>query len=347
MTRILPVSDQSLAEAAALLKQGAVVAFPTETVYGLGANGLDADAVSRIFAAKGRPADNPLIQHVADPAGLDALVRGVPAVARKLADAFWPGPLTLVLPASPQIPLVARGGLPTVGVRCPSHPWARRLIAACGFPIAAPSANRSGRPSPTTAQAVLQDMDGRIPLILDGGPCAVGVESTVVAFRDGVPQVLRPGGVTPEQIETVAGAVLVDHAVLHELEEKARPSSPGMKYRHYAPQARLTVVDGDSEAVARRICLLYDEVLAAGGNPAILAAHGPCGRYGCRAVYPLGADAGDAAAALFETLRALDADGRTDAFAEALAPTGVGLAVMNRLLRAAGFRLLHAGEEGT
>ncbi len=344
MTKVRTVNQTAIDEAAALLKAGAVVAFPTETVYGLGANGLDRDAVLGIFAAKGRPADNPLIQHVADPTGLDALVHTVPPAARALAEAFWPGPLTLVLPARDLVPLEARGGLPTVGVRCPAHPWARRLIAACGFPIAAPSANRSGRPSPTTAQAVLEDMDGRIPLILDGGPCAVGLESTVVGFPDGMPVVLRPGGVTPAQIEAVAGAVRVDDAVLHQLAEGAVAASPGMKYRHYAPQARVTVVDGPMEGKTRRICALYDAALTAGGNPAILAASANAGRYGSRAVYSMGQDDADQAAALFETLRRLDTDGRTDAFAEALEPSGLGLAVMNRLLRAAGFRILH-GED--
>ncbi len=345
MTKVWTVNQTAIDEAAALLKAGAVVAFPTETVYGLGANGLDRDAVLAIFAAKGRPADNPLIQHVADPEGLHALVQTVPPVARALAEAFWPGPLTLVLPARELVPLEARGGLPTVGVRCPAHPWARRLIEACGFPIAAPSANRSGRPSPTTAQAVLEDMEGRIPLILDGGPCAVGLESTVVGFQGGVPVVLRPGGVTPAQIEAVAGAVRVDDAVLHQLAEGAVAASPGMKYRHYAPQARVTVVDGSVEGRTRRICALYDSVLATGGNPAILAAAANAGRYGSRAVYSMGQDDADQAAALFETLRRLDADGRTDAFAEALEPSGLGLAVMNRLLRAAGFRVVHGEEE--
>ncbi len=342
MTEVLQVSEESISRAAELLRGGSVVAFPTETVYGLGANGLDSQAVERIYEAKGRPKDNPFILHIADQGEIKPLVQDVPARAKQLMEAFWPGPLTIILPSSGLVPLAARAGLPTVAVRCPANRWARKLIERCGFPLAAPSANLSGRPSPTTAAAVLEDMDGRIPLILDGGACEVGLESTVVTLAGGSPRLLRPGGVTLEQLEAVAGPVEVDQAVLGKLEEAAVAQSPGMKYRHYAPKAALTVVDG--LGAAERITALYDEVLGAGRNPAILACAGHEGRYAGRAVYTLGVEGNDVSvgASLFEALRRVDADGRTDVFAEAVEPRGIGLAVMNRLLRAAGFRYIQA-----
>jgi L-threonylcarbamoyladenylate synthase len=342
LTEILPTTEESIEKAAALLKTGAVVAFPTETVYGLGANGLDAGAVARIFEAKGRPQDNPLILHVSSREGLAPLVKAVPREAEMLMDAFWPGPLTIVLESSSVVPLIARAGLPTVAVRCPADGWARRLIDACGFPIAAPSANLSGRPSPTTAAAVFEDMTGRIPLILDGGPCSIGLESTVLTLAAGKPSVLRPGGVTPEQIAAVIGEVEVDASALKQLEPGAKAASPGMMHRHYAPQASLTVVAGEAVAAAARICSLYDEAEASGRNPAVLARVENVRLYVGRAVDALGL-AGNTESvgnALFESLRKMDADGRTDVFAEAVEPSGFGLAVMNRLLRAAGFRFI-------
>lgn len=342
MTKVLPVSEHSIQKAAALVKKGAVVAFPTETVYGLGANALDADAVSRIFAAKGRPEDNPLILHVSGAEELTPLVKHVPPEAKLLADAFWPGPLTIVLESADFIPPNVRGGLPTVAIRCPQNEWARRLIAACGFPIAAPSANRSGRPSPTTAAAVLEDMEGRIPLILDGGPCRIGLESTVITLCTVVPRILRPGMVTAEQIENVIGAVEIDSSALKELVDGAPAQSPGMRYRHYAPKAELTVVNGDTQRIVNLICLMYDDALIQNRNPAVLARAENLSQYGNRDVYELGSagNAESVGAALFEALRRVDADGRTDVFAEAVEPTGFGLAVMNRLLRAAGFNVI-------
>ncbi len=342
MTEVLTASDQSIGRAAELLRGGAVVAFPTETVYGLGANGLDARSVERIYDAKGRPKDNPFILHIAEKEEIGSLVSCIPATAKQLVDAFWPGPLTVILPSADVVPLVARAGLPTVAVRCPANPWARKLIRRCGFPLAAPSANLSGRPSPTTAAAVLEDMNGRIPLILDGGPCEVGLESTVVTLVGECPRLLRPGGVTLEQLEAVIGSVEVDRAVLGKLEENAVALSPGMKYRHYAPNAALTVVGGG--ATAQRIHTLYAEALEAGRNPAILACAGHEGAFSGRVVYTLGVEGNDESigASLFEALRRVDADGRTDVFAEAVEPSGIGLAVMNRLLRAAGFQYIHS-----
>lgn len=341
-TQVLPVTPQVIAQAAALLKRGAVVAFPTETVYGLGANALDGAAVEGIFHAKNRPADNPLIVHVTQVDQVTPLVRAIPEAARRLMEAFWPGPLTIVLEAADIVPEQTRGGLSTVGIRNPSNAAARALIDACGFPLAAPSANRSGRPSPTNADDVYADMAGRIPMILDGGPCAVGVESTVVSLVGGTPRVLRPGFVTAEDIARVCGAADVDNTALHELLPGGAAASPGMKYRHYAPQARVTVVTGEDAAVRGRIAALYDDALSRGGNPAVLCLRGGAGVYGPRTVYDLGGTAQSAAENLFTVLRRLDADGRTDVFAEAIEPVGVGLAVMNRLLRSAGFHTLNA-----
>ena len=258
-TEVLPANEKSIEKAATLLRAGAVVAFPTETVYGLGANGLDEKAVARIFAAKGRPQDNPLILHISEQKEALPLVKRVPDIALRLMKAFWPGPLTIVLEAADAVPMIVRAGLPTVAVRCPANEWALMLIARCGFPLAAPSANLSGRPSPTAATAVLEDMDGRIPLILDGGPCCVGLESTVLTLCAETPRILRPGGVTPEMIAHVIGRVDIDDSALKELGGEERAASPGMKYRHYAPKASVTVVGGNTTAVAMKICALFDE----------------------------------------------------------------------------------------
>ena len=342
-TKVLPATPASLAEAASLLRAGQVVGFPTETVYGLGANALDADAVRRIFAAKGRPADNPLIVHISALDQLSALIEGnLPENARKLAAACWPGPLTMLLRRSAAVPDVVTAGLPTVGIRMPSHPIARALIDAARRPIAAPSANRSGRPSPTTAAHVYADMDGRVPLILDGGSCAVGVESTVLDVTCEVPRILRPGGVTAEQVATICGAVEVDGAVMRPLAEGEKPRSPGMKYRHYAPQGALTIVRGQAEAVAARIAALYDAAEAAGQTALILALDGHAALYGDRRRLSLGADEAEMAARLFAALREADELGAQALFSEAVSTDGVGLAVMNRLGRAAAFHVIEA-----
>ena len=340
-TKILTPTDAALSEAAELLRRGEVVGFPTETVYGLGANALDEDAVRRIFAAKGRPADNPLIVHISALEQVFPLIDGeLPERARRLADAFWPGPLTMLLRRSARVPGCVTAGLDTVGIRMPSHPVARRLIEAAARPIAAPSANRSGRPSPTTAAHVFEDMDGRIPLILDGGPCEVGVESTVLDVTGDVPRILRPGGVTAEQIARVAGAVEVDGAVLRPLAEGEKPRSPGMKYRHYAPQGALTIVRGDMRRVAEEICARYDAAEEEGRRALILALEGRRSLYGERRALSLGRDEAEMAARLFSALREADALGAEALFAEAVPAEGVGLAVMNRLGRAAAFHVV-------
>ena len=337
-TTLTSVTPEALAQAGALIRSGQLVAFPTETVYGLGADALNAAAVGRIFEAKGRPGDNPLIAHISAVEQLAPLISvEPPPMARALMDACWPGPMTLIFPKSDLVPTAVTAGLDTVAIRFPAHPAARALIDAARRPIAAPSANRSGRPSPTTAQHVLEDMDGRIPLILDGGPCEVGLESTVIDMTADVPRILRPGGITPEMIEAVCGAVRVDDAVMRPLNEGERPRSPGMKYRHYAPKGRLTIVQGEEKAVIDRICKLYD---AAEGHALILALDGHIPAYGERRTLSLGPDAAGMAHTLFDALRKADDLGADMLFSEAVPADGVGLAVMNRLDRAAGFHII-------
>ena len=344
-TILSPVSPESLARAGELIRAGGLVGFPTETVYGLGANALDETAVRRIFEAKGRPGDNPLIVHISAPEQLRPLIAVEPGeTARKLMAAYWPGPMTLIFPKSDAVPMAVTAGLDTVAVRFPSHPAARALIDAAQRPIAAPSANRSGRPSPTTAAHVLEDMNGRIPLILDGGPCAVGVESTVIDMTGAEPRILRPGGVTREMLEAAAGSASVDPAVTRPLQKGETARSPGMKYRHYAPKGALTIVEGREGAVIARVCALYDAAEAAGRRPLILALDGHVPAYGSRRVLSMGGDAEAMARAMFARLRDADAMGADAIFSEAVPAEGVGLAVMNRLNRAAAFRVVNADE---
>ncbi len=336
-TLLLPATTENITAAARLIQRGEVVGFPTETVYGLGADGMNAEAVQKIFAAKERPADNPLILHIAEREELSAIVKEVTPVALALTRAFWPGPLTVLLPAKPHIPQAVHPGLDTVTVRMPSHPIANVLIRLAGCPLAAPSANRSGRPSPTCAKDVMADMEGRIPMILDGGVCGVGVESTVVDCTGSVPKILRPGGVTPEMIESVWGNVEVDETALTPLAEGAVAASPGMRHRHYAPKARLLVVEGPLEPQLKRMAARYDEETAKGGMPVLVLAKSwiPC--VGRRRCLPWG-DVGDSAAmaeSLFSLLREIDHIHATLGICQGIEPHGLGLAVMNRLLRAA------------
>ena len=247
ITKLITEKDgeKGLDEAARLLKDGELVAIPTETVYGLAANALDGNAVKNIFVAKGRPQDNPLIVHIAEIDEILPLVKNFDERARALAEAYWPGPLTMILPKSDIIPNEVCAGLDTVAIRMPSHPIAHEIIKKCGFPLAAPSANTSGKPSPTTAAHVMNDMDGKIAAVVDGGSCSVGVESTVVTLACPVPRVLRPGGVTPDQLRAVLGEVEIDKAVFKALESGEKVLSPGMKYKHYSPNAHVIIVKGD------------------------------------------------------------------------------------------------------
>ena len=337
-TQLLPATDESLALAARLFAEGQLVAFPTETVYGLGAHALDRAAVLGIFAAKGRPADNPLIVHIHDRSQLDGICE-INDLAVRLMDAFWPGPLTIILPRKAAVPDEVTAKLDTVAVRLPSHPVAMALLKACNLPIAAPSANRSGKPSPTSAKHVFDDMDGRIPLIIDGGESDVGVESTVVSLTGDTAVVLRPGGITPEMIAAVLGTCEVADSVMRPLREGEEAPSPGMKHKHYAPKAPMTLYAGEKEKVAAYICQEYD--LLPAGDALILAAHDHLPLYADRQLFDLGPAAASAAHALFAALRHADHLGVRRVFSEAYPEEGVGLALMNRMARAAGFDIVH------
>lgn len=336
-TLLLHAGDpRDIAQAGAILRGGGLVAIPTETVYGLAANALDGQAVAKIFAAKGRPADNPLIVHISAFSQLAPLVGSIPEAARKLAQAFWPGPLTLILKKAPIIPMETSGGLDTVAIRLPAHPAARAVIDAAGVPLAAPSANLSGRPSPTAFAHVQADLTGRVDALLNGGDCPVGVESTVVSLAGEVPVVLRPGGVTLRQLRAVLGRVDLDPAVLRQLEEGVKAASPGMKYRHYSPRAQVALVDASPEAYAAFVnqraggfALCFDEDLPALSVPSISLGS----RY----------DGAEQARRLFRALHQLDERDVKTAYAHCPRKAGVGLAVYNRLIRAAGFTVLRPG----
>ena len=338
ITRLL--HEQDMEEAAALIRQGEPVGMPTETVYGLACDAGNADAVRKVFAAKGRPADNPLIVHIADIADWAPLVTEIPPLAQKLAERFWPGPLTIILPRTDRIPSVTAGGLDSVGVRFPAHPLAQALIRASGVPIAAPSGNRSGSPSPTTSAHMMQDMDGRIPAVLEGGSCICGVESTVIALDDERSvRVLRPGFVTPEQLAEIAENVTVDPAVLAKVSADTVVRSPGMKYRHYAPNARVTLVQGGQAD--------FMQYMRAHTGEGVLALVFDSDASACEAEnipYRAYGDTDEQrAAAFFAALRDADAAGVKHLYVRAPRTDGVGLAVYNRLLRAAGYDIADAG----
>lgn len=334
-----PESDpNAVRDAAAILRRGGLLGIPTETVYGLGADALNEDAVSRIFLAKGRPQDNPLIIHVPDASWLERYCRDVPPAAYRLAERFWPGPLTMILPRRDIVPLQTTGGLETVGVRCPNHPVTLAIIEAAGVPIAAPSGNTSGRPSPTTAAHMIEDMDGRIDGIVDGGPCTVGVESTIIDLTVTPPRLLRPGGLPLESLRQVLGEVAVDKAVTGLLAAGERPRAPGMKYRHYAPYAPVTVVTGEPERSARRIQGLLSDtagVICFDEYAPLFPGH---------IIHKLGPAADKSAQArhVFDALRTFDGTDVTEIFAQCPDDGGLGLAVANRLKKAAGFHLIDA-----
>ncbi|MBR6413029.1 MAG: threonylcarbamoyl-AMP synthase [Oscillospiraceae bacterium] len=339
-TQLLSTTEQDLERAAELIRAGGLVAIPTETVYGLGANGLDAAAVEKIFLAKGRPQDNPLILHIHDASQLPDFCREIPDAAWKLAERFWPGPLTMVLPVADAVPKTTTAGLDTVGVRCPDNDATREIIRLAGVPIAAPSANTSGKPSTTTAAHVLHDMDGKIAAIVDGGPCRVGVESTIVDLTGPMPRLLRPGGIGPEALEQVLGALIVDRAVTGEIAKDAVVRAPGMKYKHYAPAAEVLIVEGPAEAAARYVrarfqpgdavlCFEEELPLYAGCNPTA---------YG-RESSPATLSAG-----LFGALRKLDGGDVQRIFARCPTGGGISVAVRNRLRKSAGFHIVNAEE---
>lgn len=341
-TLLLTTSEEDINLAASFVKEGGVVGMPTETVYGLAANALDTEAVKKIFEAKGRPSDNPLIVHIADFEDIEkfGLVKEVPEVAKLLAEKFWPGPLTIIMPKSDNVPEITTGGLDTVAVRLPQDVNARRLIKASGCPLAAPSANISGSPSPTTANHVYSDMQGKIPAIIDGGECEVGLESTVVSVKDDIITVLRPGGVTVEDLLSVYAKVEVCDAVLNKLKEGETALSPGMKYKHYSPKARVCLVKSSDKAFydfinqqnsAETIALCYKEDEEFVRIPSILM--------GSKA------DLEAQAHNLFADLRLIDAcDNVKTAYVRCPDTKGIGMAVLNRLIRAAGFEVINLDE---
>lgn len=332
---------KTLQEAGDILKRGGLVAFPTETVYGLGADALNEEAAKKIYAAKGRPSDNPLIVHITNMAALGKIVSQIPDAARKVAEAYWPGPLTMIFEKTKIVPYGTTGGLETVAVRMPSHPAARAVIDAGGGYIAAPSANTSGRPSPTRAEHVAEDLDGRIEMIVDGGPVEIGVESTILDMTITPPMILRPGAVTREMLEELIGEVAVDQTLL-KADSRTAPKAPGMKYRHYAPKANLVVVEGEMEEVTAWIRQTAAARQQEGKKVGIIATEETKESYpeGDVKVAGTRADEATIASSLYGILREFDGDGVDEIYSEAFASGGIGAAVMNRLLKAAGHQVI-------
>ncbi len=341
-TLLLSAHDpQTIPTAATLLTQGQLVAIPTETVYGLGANGLDEAAVAKIFEAKGRPQDNPLILHICGPEQIELFCHHIPQAAYDLAEKFWPGPLTIVLPARDAVPKRTTGGLSTVAVRCPDNDVTRQIIRLSGVPIAAPSANISGKPSTTTAQHVLHDHDGRIAAVVDGGSCRVGVESTIVDLTEQRPRLLRPGGITPEQLTEVLGDLIIDKAVTAQIDKDAVVKAPGMKYRHYAPSEPVVIVSGSREKAAAYIRAHFEP------GDRVLCFEEELPLYeGCDPLsYGREADVNTLSAGLFGALRELDDPKIHQVYARCPVGGGVAYAVQNRLKKAAAFHIVDAEEE--
>ena len=336
-TILLRVKDpkqdiSAIQTAASVLRKGGLAAIPTETVYGLAANALDPKAVAKIFQVKNRPADNPLIVHIAELDQLPFLARNIPQAAYDLADAFWPGPLTMILPKQDCIPDIVSAGLDTVAIRFPSPPVASAVIRESGLPIAAPSANLSGSPSPTNARRCVEDLSGKVEVIIDGGDCSVGVESTVITLADNTPRLLRPGFVTLEQLCSVLGNVAMDKAVLYKLEDNTKASSPGMKYKHYAPKAKVILLDGETDAFVQFVNNLEEKdvwALAFGDEAARLN----------KPFLLIGNTPEEQARNLFERLRELDDKGAKTVYARCPKKTGVGMAVYNRIIRASAFAI--------
>ncbi len=338
-TRLVKADDSIIDEAAELLRSGGIAAIPTETVYGLAANAYDVNAVRAVFLAKGRPQDNPLILHISSIDMLYDIAESVQPLALRLAEDFWPGPLTMIFPRKSHVPAETCGGLDTAAVRMPRNKFTLKLIEKCGFPVAAPSANTSGLPSPTSAVHVYEDMNGKIPLIIDGGECRYGVESTVVCFEgdDGV-RILRPGAVTPEMLREYCH-VVIDSGVLERLDPGAKVISPGMKYKHYSPSAEVYILKGDDE----RTEAFINKVTA---NKTGFLGHGD-EKLPERVIrFPYGKTSGEQAENLFASLREADAQGCTEVYVRMPETSGIGLAVYNRLLRSAGFRVIDAAENG-
>lgn len=337
-----PESAEVIQTAARILQEGGLVAFPTETVYGLGGNGLDGAACEKIYLAKGRPSDNPLILHISEFEELNAIVREISPAAKKLMDAFWPGPLTMVFPKADIVPAKATGGLDTVAVRFPSHPVARAIIKAAGLPIAAPSANSSGKPSPTRASHVEYDLNGKIDMIMDGGAAEWGLESTIVDVSGDVPMILRPGAVTKEMMEEVVGRVEIDPAILTKPAADLKPKAPGMKYTHYSPKAEVILVKGERQAVADEINRLAALDMSEGKKTGVMATEETKDLYHADIILSLGSRARpeEIGANLFKLLRKFDFLGAEKVYSEVFSEEGEGMAIMNRLNKAAGYQTI-------
>ncbi len=332
-----PEDQQIYQEAGKILQEGGLVAFPTETVYGLGADALNEDAAMKIYAAKGRPSDNPLIVHITKMEDLEKIVEEIPEAARKIADAYWPGPLTMIFNKKSIVPAGTTGGLDTVAVRMPDHEIARKMIDAGGGYIAAPSANTSGRPSPTMAEHCIEDLSGKIEMILDGGPVEIGVESSILDMTVDPPMILRPGAITKEMFEKVVDQVTIDKGLISS-DSKIKPKAPGMKYRHYAPKAELTIVEGEISRVVERINEHSANLISQGYRVGIIGTTESVDRYQNGDVKCIGTreDELTISSHLFAILREFDEDQVDYIFSESFDDSGLGSAIMNRLLKAAG-----------
>ena len=335
------VAEKDLVRAGDIIKRGGLVAFPTETVYGLGGDALNPESSKKIYAAKGRPSDNPLIVHVADMEDLKAIVKEVPDSARKLAKAFWPGPLTMIMNKNDKVPYETTGGLDTVAIRMPNNAIALELIRNSGGYIAAPSANTSGRPSPTLARYCIEDLSGKIEMILDGGQVGIGLESTIVDLTSDTPMILRPGYITLDMLREVLGEVAVDKTII-DANSKERPKAPGMKYRHYAPKGQLTIVQGEQKEVTKYINLKAKEALAQGKKVGVIGTDATLDLYHADVVKSVGDrnDEKTIAHELFKVLREFDDENIDIMFSESFDDSGIGQAIMNRLLKAAGHNVI-------
>lgn len=337
------IDTDVMEQAGKLIAEGELVAFPTETVYGLGGDALDPDASRKIYAAKGRPSDNPLIVHIADFDDMKRVAREVPEQAKKLADAFWPGPLTMIVWKSDAVPEATTGGMQTVAVRMPNHPVALELIRRSGCLIAAPSANTSGRPSPTEAQHVAEDLSGKIAMILDGGPVGIGIESTIIDLTEEKPMILRPGYITPEMLsEVLQEEVVIDPGIIA-ADDTRKPKAPGMKYKHYAPKAEMIIVDGAQDAVIHKINELTAAKRAEGKKVAVIATDETKDRYNAQVILSMGKRADEDAIAqhLYKILRECDELDVGEIYSECFQTPRIGQAIMNRLLKAAGHTVIH------
>lgn len=348
-TRIISIQEEQVEEKDALLRQageilksGGLVAFPTETVYGLGGDGLNKESAKKIYEAKGRPSDNPLIIHIEDMASLNNIVSYVSPQVQKVAEAFWPGPLTMILPKAEAVPDETTGGLKTVAVRMPSHKVARRLIRYAGGYVAAPSANASGKPSPTLAKYVVEDMDGRIDMVIDGGQVGIGLESTIIDMTVNPPQILRPGFITEEMLERVLGEVDIDRTILDN-DSTLAPKAPGMKYRHYAPKGQLTIVAGSPEKVISYINEQTRKAGQTGKKTGIIGSEESLEQYQADVVKSAGSRQDEQAIAhnLYRLLREFDDEEVELIYSEAFHNAGMGQAIMNRLLKAAGHHIVN------